>query len=262
MEVRTITGLITKRPIDNSWVVEVTQYHTLVTREVCSLILWVLCQGLILVAHTVRLDITFIADIDTILIAEVVPKWRVWIVASTNSVDIQLLHNLNILNHILTSYVVACVWRHLVTVCTLNVYRHTIYEQLCIFNLNLTETDLECSSLNGLALIKHLNGECIQSWNLCTPRLYLVKMPAALNLTLGHRQNLLLNLLTARSVEGQTNLLNTLSGCNIQVEVALGVVVVQVCNELHIFEVLLIASVDIAVTTNTRQTEEVLVLQV
>ena len=242
--------------------VEVTQYHTLIADKVSSLVDRVLSQSLLLVTHTVRLNVTLVANIDTILIAEVVPKWRVWIVASTNCVDVELLHNLDITNHILASYVVTGVRSHLVTVCTLNEYRFAVYEQLRILNLHLTETYLECSSLNSVAIVENLNCQLIESWSLSTPSCYLTKVPALINLTLNYSYNLLLNLLAAWRNECKAEILNALCSGDIEVEVTISVVVVQISNELHILDMLLVTCVDVAVATNTRKTEEILILEV
>ena len=54
---------------------------------------------------SIALELDSKADVykrqDTILIAELIPAWIIRIVASTDSVDIQALHNLDILNHAL-----------------------------------------------------------------------------------------------------------------------------------------------------------------
>ena len=262
VEVRAVTRLVSERPIDDRWVVEITQYHTLITDKVSILVVLTLCQGLVLVTHTVRLDVTLVADIDTVLVAEVVPEWRVRIVAGTNSVDVQLLHNLDITNHILTSYIVARIRVHLMAVGTLDKDRATVHQELCVLNLDLAETNLESGSLNGILAIDNLDDKAIEGRNLSAPRRHLVEVPATLNLALLNRNDLLLDLLAAWAIESQTQLLDTLCSCDVQIEVALGIVVVQVSHELHILQVLLVACVDVAVATDTREAEEVLVLQV
>ena len=69
----------------------------------------ILRQRLLTVTHTMTLEVRLRREIDTILVAEVVPAGIVRIVTGTYRVDIQLFHDLDILNHTLYTHVVAAV---------------------------------------------------------------------------------------------------------------------------------------------------------
>ena len=59
----------------------------------------VLSQCVLTVAHTVTLGISLGRDIETILVAEVVPARVVGIVTGAHGIDIELFHDADILNH-------------------------------------------------------------------------------------------------------------------------------------------------------------------
>ena len=58
-------------------------------------------SSIVAILEAVALLVGLCCDINTIFITKVVPYWGVRIVASTNGIDVQALHNLDILNHAL-----------------------------------------------------------------------------------------------------------------------------------------------------------------
>ena len=125
---RTITTLITHRPDNHRWMVLITLDHSLNTVVMCSKPLltprWVIVIIGIILAHTtaVNLDVSLVNEQNTILIAEVVPLRRLRIVARAHSIDVELLHQRQILQHQLTVDDVTRSWIMLVNV-------NTIYHQ-------------------------------------------------------------------------------------------------------------------------------------
>ena len=100
---------------------------------------------IIAIQETVTLLVSLGNHIDTILIAEFVPAWIIRIVAGADCVDIQALHNLDVLNHALHAQYVTSVWVNLMTVGTLDKHRLTIDKELLVLDFHLAETYLDRS---------------------------------------------------------------------------------------------------------------------
>ena len=79
--------------------VETTLYVALVAFHVRFLVSRFLGQCLVAVSHSVRFDVGFGHYINTVFVAEFVPEVVVRIVTGSYGVDVELLHNLNVLNH-------------------------------------------------------------------------------------------------------------------------------------------------------------------
>ena len=130
---------------------------TLLTLDMCLGKSLVLGEGLLAIAHTMTLEVRFCCQVDTILVAEVIPTWIVGIVTSTNGVDIQILHNLDILNHALNGNNVSTIGIEFMTVGTLDKDRLTVDQQLTALDLYVTETHLLTDSLQQLTTLTELN---------------------------------------------------------------------------------------------------------
>ena len=130
--------------------------------------------SILAVTKAVAFLISLSNNVESILVAKVVPDRVVWIVTSAYSIDIQLLHQLNILNHTLTCHNVTTIRVHLMTVSTLEENRLTINQYLRILDFNLTETNLEWNCLNSLASlgILYMNIEIIEIRCLCCPLIW------------------------------------------------------------------------------------------
>ncbi len=90
-------------------------------------------------------------DIETILVAQVIPAWVVGIVACAHGVDVEALHDLDVLNHAFHCYHVAAIWIYLVSVGTLYEHRLTVYEQLGVLDFHLAESHLLRNDLHDVA---------------------------------------------------------------------------------------------------------------
>ena len=176
LEVRTIAGLITHGPYNDGRMVLKRSHVSLITFQMHLLEVLTLGQCLITITHTMTLKVCFCSHIDTILVAKVIPTGIVRIVTGTNSIDIQLFHNLDILNHALHRYHIAAIWVELVTVGTLYQNSLTIYQQLSIFDFDMTEA--YTLSYHFQHVITFLQGdkEIIELRRLCRPRLNLCQI--------------------------------------------------------------------------------------
>ena len=107
-------------------------------------------QRLRLIAHTVTLQVGLSRQVDAILIAQVIPTGIVWIVAGTHGIDIQLLHDLDILDHALHRDDVAAVGIKFMTVGTLDEDRLTVDKQLAALDFNMAEAYLLSDNLKHI----------------------------------------------------------------------------------------------------------------
>ena len=145
-EVVTHHGLVAQTPSHDGWMVVEVGYIVLVALQYLLGKHRFLGCGIVLIAETVALLVSLSYHIETILIAEVIPTWIIRIVASTNGVDVQTLHNLDVLDHALHADVVACIRIHLMTVRTLDEHRLTIDQELFVLDFHLAEAHLDRSS--------------------------------------------------------------------------------------------------------------------
>lgn len=99
LEVGAHARLVAHRPDDDRGVVLVAARHALVALQVHPGILRLAGQRLLAVAHAVRLDVRLVEHVDAVAVAEVVPDGVVGIVARTHGVDVELLHDADILHH-------------------------------------------------------------------------------------------------------------------------------------------------------------------
>ena len=151
-EVRAVHGLIAQRPNDDGGMIEVRAHVVLVALQNLLGEQRLLGLGLRTVAEAVALLVGLGSHIDAVLVAEVVPYGVVRIVAGAHGVDVQALHDLDVLNHALTAHHVATVGIELVAVGTLDEHGLTIHQQLGILNLHAAEAHLLRDDLHGLLL--------------------------------------------------------------------------------------------------------------
>ena len=125
----------------------------LITLQVHLLEVGALGQRGVAVAHTVTLQVGFGCEVDTILVAKLIPTWVVRIVAGAYGIDVQLLHDLDVLNHALHRHDVAAIRIQLVAVGTLDENGLTVDEQLAALNLYVAETDAQGNNLQHLVAL-------------------------------------------------------------------------------------------------------------
>ena len=141
--------------------------------------------SILAVTKAVAFLISLSNNVESILVAKVVPNRVVRIVTSTHSIDIQPFHQFNVLKHTLTCHNITTVWVHLMTVSSLEENRLTIDQYLCILYFNLAETNLEWDSLDSLARLSilYINIEVIEVRSLSRPLLRVSKFHKSLCLS-------------------------------------------------------------------------------
>ena len=120
LKVRTVAGLVAQAPDNDAGVVFQRHDVCLVTLQVHQLVVLTLGQRSLAVAHAVTLDVGLGRHVEPVLVAQVVPAGVVRIVTCPHGVDVELLHNPDVLNHALHAHHVAAVGVQLVAV-------HTFY---------------------------------------------------------------------------------------------------------------------------------------
>ena len=153
LEVDAVAALITQTPYDDGRMIDERLHIALVALDVRHDVLRELGKRLLFISHTMRFEVCLSGDVDTVFITKVIPARITWIVAGTNGVDVQLLHDLDILNHALQAHYVSTVRIHLVAVGTLHQHRLSVNEQLCILDFHVAESHFLRNHLSGALLV-------------------------------------------------------------------------------------------------------------
>ena len=207
-------------------------------------------QCLFAITHTVTLQIALGSKIQSVLITEFIPAWIVGIVTGTYRVNVQLLHNLDVLNHAVYTHDVATIRIQLVAVGTLNQYRLSVHQQLSALNLNVAEAHFLLDDLSGLSAFLNGNLECIQIWSLGSPRFGVLYSCLQ---SLGH----LLSFCVVK-----LSLYRSLTSSQLHVDVQQTFSLLVVLLHKHILNMHLRCGIQIHLAGDTSKAPEVLILQI
>ena len=201
--------------------------------------------------------------IKTILVAQLIPLWVVGIVTGTHGVDVELLHNLDVLYHPLTTHDVATVWIHLVPVGTFYINRLPVNQQLTVLNLHFPEPHLLRNHLNDLSALLHCGDEGEQIGYFGGPRFHVLDAESHVTVTLSLKVHAVFAHRDAVGVQQ----VEVYRGTSLHVQVyrqhSVLVVVRQVGRQFDVAHLhLFVADIKIAVARHAAQPPEVLVLAV
>ena len=143
VEVRAVSGFVPERPNDDRRVVAVAERHSLGAVHVRGEPFRRVRERFFAVTHPVRFDVRFVDDVQTVFVAKFVPARIVRIVRRANRVDVQRLHNADILEHPLFGNGVAAVSVVFVAVDALQENRLVVDEELTVGDFDLAETDFK-----------------------------------------------------------------------------------------------------------------------
>ena len=146
IEIITVAGLISHRPIDDAGVVLVAPIHILHPRHMCIVESEVISQCSTLaevIIHTVRFNICLVAYIDSVLVAQLIEICRLRIVAATYCIKVVGLHKFYVGFCLLSAYDVSRMLVVFVNVHTLDLDGLAIYKQLVTNDLNSPWGELE-----------------------------------------------------------------------------------------------------------------------
>ena len=141
IEVGAVPRLVTQRPEDDARMIEVALHVALVALHVRLGVSGYFRQRLVAIAHSVRFDVRLGHDVQSVLVAQVIPIVVVRVVAGAHGVYIELLHDLHVLLHPRPRHHVTSVGVHLVTVRPLEDYWLPVDQDLRPAQFDLAETD-------------------------------------------------------------------------------------------------------------------------
>ena len=256
LEVDAIARLIAQTPHDDGRMVHKGLHIALVALDMGLKILRELRQRLLAIAHTMGLQVSLSGDIQTIFIAKVVPARIVRIVTSAHRIDIQLLHDLDVLNHALHTDDITAVWIYLVSVGTLDQDRLAIDQELCVLDFHVAESHSLWNHLRYSLLTTDCDIHLIEIRCLGCPSLHLWHLDGSLR-TRGRS-----HLLAILVAQGNGDVGIATRQRNLVIQHTILIVVLQSCIESNIGNMCLRTGIEIHLTGDSRQTPEVLVLEV
>ena len=120
LEVRAVTSLVTHAPDDDAGMVAQGEHIALVALQVHQLEVLTLGKRLLTIAHAMALEVGLCHEIQACRVAELIPAGIVRIVRGAHSIDVQLLHDTDVLTHTLHGDDIASIGIEFMTV-------HTFY---------------------------------------------------------------------------------------------------------------------------------------
>ena len=161
-EVGAVARLVAERPHDDGGVVEIPLHMAHVALQMGLLVGRVAGQRGGAVAHAVRLDIRLGYHIETILVAEVIPVRIVGIVAGAHGIDVELLHDLDVLLHPLVRHHVAAVRVEFVPVDALDQDAFPVDQQVGALDFDFAEAGVEMEGLQEFPSVVELDIQAIK----------------------------------------------------------------------------------------------------
>ena len=103
------------------------------------------------VTHSVRLDVGFVDEVDSVFVAQLVPLRVVGIMRSAHGVDIVALHKFEILNHPPDRHSAPVVGIVFVAINAFDENRDPVHEQLPALDFHLAKAEPALLDFDGLA---------------------------------------------------------------------------------------------------------------
>ena len=219
-------------------------------------------QGLVAIAHAVRLDVCLGCDIQSVLVAQVVPTRVVGIMAGADGIDVETLHYLYVLNHAFHAHNIASVGVKFVSVNSFYQHWLAIDQQLTTLNLDVAETNHLFHHIQSLAAALQSDEQRVQIGSLRRPRLSTFHRQRSFSRRSVHA--VCGGNLPSVSVEKLHVERRTLGRCGGYVvgQATSGVAFGQVLRYLHVRKMAHRTCVEVNFACNTGETPEVLVLQI
>ena len=223
----------------------------------------VLCQACAVVAHAVALEVGLGADIDAVLVAKVVEIRVAGIVAGTHGIDVQFLHDADILQHPLAADDIAAVGVHLMAVGTLDEDGLAVEQDLCILDFYVAEAHALAYALDYALGIGQGDAEGVEVGGLGCPGLHVVYVRGEGSLGGGQFLTLLPNYGALGVRQGKFHFLALGAGSGEgNGELAHREVPVEVLADVYVLQVSLGAGIEVDFACYAGEAPEVLVLAV
>ena len=149
-EVYTVSGFVTQTPDNHARLVFVALKHIFCTIQMRCFPVFVFSQRFVAVTHSMRFDVGFVNNVQTVFITQFVPQLRLRIVRCTNSIQVVFLHGFNVQQHGFFILNVAGFVVVLMQVGTFNVNVFSVHAKGCIDDFNATETNILADYFNNL----------------------------------------------------------------------------------------------------------------
>ena len=163
--------LVSERPEEDAGMVLVVLEVVDVALDVRLAPLRLARKRLVAEAGSVRLDVRLGNDVDSVLVAEIVPEMVVGIVARADHVDVVALEEKDVLQHLRTRDGVTSVWRRLVAVHALHLHRDAVEKNLAVLHLDAPDARLHSALIRRSVVVLLLDDEPVQVRRLCGPEL-------------------------------------------------------------------------------------------
>ena len=263
-EVRTISGFVTQTPEDDARMILECFYVQFVTLNVCLLVGRILGQGCFAISHTVAFDIRFGHQIQTILVTQVIPSRVIRIVAGTNGIDVQLLHDLDILNHAFYRYNVSSVRINLMSVGTLEQYRFSVDEHLSVLDFHFAETYILRNGLQHLVTVFYGDIQLVEVRSFCGPLLRVLYFPLTSQSSVFiHLGCFALHDFTLIVFQCQFYIIAFgILQIQLDVQSTVSIIVYQIRSDEYIFQMSFRTGIEIYLACDTGKAPEVLIFQI
>ena len=239
------------------------KYIVLVALDVGIVVCGILGECFLSVTHTMALDVGFSRDIDTILIAKVIPARVVRVVAGTVGIDIELLHALDILNHAFHAHTVTTVWVEFMAVNSLDEHRLTIDEQLSVLDFHFSESNFLPDYLSHLVSFFMSDEQLIKMWSLSRPFQRFLHAEFSLSLAASDLHRFLSHRLACFILKIEINgIAISILSFHGHLKLSVAVVIGEVRRDENVGDACLRAGIEIGLTGDTTQAPEILVLQI
>ena len=130
------------------------------------------CKYTRAVHHAVRFHIGLVDNIKSVTVTERIPEVIIRIVTRTYSIDVQPLHDKDILYHISLGHHISLIRIHFMSVRALDKDRFSVDKKLSTLDAYIPETDFNRSLFCLALLVENLDVESIQPWSFSSPLLY------------------------------------------------------------------------------------------
>lgn len=121
------------------------------------------CAGV--VSHAVGFDVGFVHDVDAVFVAEVVPAFLVRVVAVSYGVDVELLHQRDVFDHIGFGDGVASIGVHFMAVGAAHLEWFSVDADDWAIDFDLPESDAVGIDIDGFAgVIEEGDDESVEVW--------------------------------------------------------------------------------------------------
>ena len=214
-------------------------------------------EGLLTVAHSVRLDVALVHHVEPVLVAEGVPTRVIRVVTGAHRVHIQFLHDADVADHVLFGDDVALVGAHLVAVGAFDEDRLPVDQKLAVPDLDGAESEVNGRALNHVPLVESGHLQRVEVRDLGAPESRILNDSGQGGLAFDRRGVAVGDLVAVLVDHRHVQTSDTFCDLGLDREVP-----VHTGDDVHVLNAFFLTGVDIDPTGYTAQPPEILILQV